>query len=287
MANGSSDERVTWWRKLTLEDIVITSFVLVGLIGGLLICILWRNAYPIIIAIFFGVGIASLVYRFLGGISQTTSITIIGCKLTGTFGVLLFSIYFIDGKLVEQRQWTPKENLTLSFYRGNDLIKEHIKVETDKPIPIKNGKFILSFKNLEETEGRFFINYEPPVETGETNSKNIYVTYHPGTPKINLNLDFFDKKDRKYLTTQNVTLTFRTFRTGFTDIRGSGFTIKNEKDEEIPEKEGEFTLPFNLFRDGYINIERKRTEEKKLQPIQIQALQYKFDPPRIIIYLEK
>ncbi len=89
--------------KLTLEDIVIIGVVIFGLIGGFLIFIFFPNAVPpIFTAIFIGLGVASLVYRFLGGISQGSSFLINGVKVAGPLGALLFCIWFFNYYLVKQ-----------------------------------------------------------------------------------------------------------------------------------------------------------------------------------------
>ncbi len=81
------------------ENIVILIAFLSGFAGSLLLY--FKDAPPILVAIFLGTGIASLVYRFLGGTSGN-SMQVGALKFTGTIAVLIGSAWFIDQKLFEQ-----------------------------------------------------------------------------------------------------------------------------------------------------------------------------------------
>jgi hypothetical protein len=86
------------------ENIVILIAFVSGFAGGLLLY--FNNALPIMVAIFLGTGIASLVYRFLGGTSGN-SMQIGALKFTGTIAVLIGSAWFINQKLFEQENKNP------------------------------------------------------------------------------------------------------------------------------------------------------------------------------------
>jgi len=81
------------------ENIVILIAFLSGFAGSLLLY--FNEAPPILVAIFLGTGIASLVYRFLGG-TAGNSMQVGALKFTGTIAVLIGSAWFIDQKLIEQ-----------------------------------------------------------------------------------------------------------------------------------------------------------------------------------------
>ena len=78
-------------------------FAAAGLFGGAYFH-LRTDAKPIVVAIFIATGIAALVYRFLGGITDTT-FTIKSLKLGGTMAALLGSAFAINSAL--ERQMRP------------------------------------------------------------------------------------------------------------------------------------------------------------------------------------
>ena len=165
----SRKERVTWWRKLTLEDIGTTLIVIVGIMGGLLIRVLGPNLEPFYSAIFLGLGTAAFVYRFLGGISQSTSITIVGFKLGGSLAALIAVTFVFNNIITEQRDWIPPENLILSFYKGNHPIEKHITVKIphrNNPYPEERGQFILPFKDLKASD-TFLLNIKGQRKQGQ------------------------------------------------------------------------------------------------------------------------
>jgi hypothetical protein len=87
-------------KNLTSEDIVIIVVMAFGFLGGL---IAQKMDYqPIIVSILFGTGIASLVYRFLGGIQDSTSFNLGPIKIVGALAALISTAWVIDMKLAEQ-----------------------------------------------------------------------------------------------------------------------------------------------------------------------------------------
>jgi hypothetical protein len=274
--------------KLPLEDIVLTTAVVLGLVGGAILSTL--NVPPITSAIFFGVGIAALVYRFLGGISQKTSITIIGIKLTGSAAALIGIALIVNSYLVIQVECLPRKNLTISFSREARPIKERcIKVSTKKQSidMSENGEFIIPLKDFAHNDGRIFIDWQPEVEKLPTKTvEKIDVQYTDKPPRITLGLDFLYRKD---LFERNITISLRR---GGRILKDRGLIIKNDREKEkTMNEDGEFILPPDFFKgtDGYIYIERKQKEEErqKQEPIRISLLQYKINPPEIIIHLDK
>lgn len=101
--------------KTSFEDIVITLAIIVGFIGG--VVLLFLNTVPVVVAIFFALGITAFTYRFLGGIDEKTSFTIGALKLTGTAAVLLGSFWLIDYRLVEETK-IDSINLPADFQPG-------------------------------------------------------------------------------------------------------------------------------------------------------------------------
>jgi len=301
--NSSQENRVPWWRKLTLQDIGTASIVIVGLIGGLLIRIWGPKLEPLYSAIFLGLGIAAFVYQFLGGISKETSFTIPGgVKLGGSLAALIAVTYFFNAILVEQRQWTPPEKLILSFTKGQYLIEQDITVKPRKLkdlIPIKDGCFELTLKDLQASDGIIWIKYKRPPETEEVNPNDIFVTYKPYIPKITLNLDFLDKIGLPVGPSRGITLLFyRKKGMAKEIIEDDRLFIENDRHMKIYHEDGEYRLPPVFFKDeGHIQIKRDLSEEiksknpKKIKtvepaPIQIKHLQCKIDPPQIMIYLD-
>ncbi len=75
------------------NDIVILSTIVIGLFGGT--WFLNTLEKPIIGAIFFALAITSFTYRFLGGIDNSTEVTIGAIKVTGTLAAIFGSIWII------------------------------------------------------------------------------------------------------------------------------------------------------------------------------------------------
>ena len=94
-----SHERCYWRLVMDVkfEDLVAVLFAAAGLFGGAYFH-LRTDAKPIVVAIFIATGIAALVYRFLGGITDTT-FTIKSLKLGGTMAALLGSAFAINSAL--------------------------------------------------------------------------------------------------------------------------------------------------------------------------------------------
>lgn len=147
--------------SVLFEDIVITFAVAIGIIGGGIMSLLVK-APPIIVSIFLSMGISSLVYRFLGGIKQSSSITLKGIKLTGTVAVWIGCAFLINTELTKQlRPITPKsKNLVLEVRKDGRLTHNiEVMIAEDDTIvnpavnvkgEVVDGKFIIPIEKLEK-----------------------------------------------------------------------------------------------------------------------------------------
>ena len=84
--------------NLSSDDVVVIIFACIGLGGGVLLA-LHTNAPPIITSFLFSTGVTALIYRFLGGI-QDTSYVVGALKLGGT-GACLVGIALLINPYLE------------------------------------------------------------------------------------------------------------------------------------------------------------------------------------------
>ncbi len=98
-------------KGLSSEDKVIIFFAIFGFVGGIILSML--SLPPIIVAVFLAVGIASLVYRFLGGI-QGAKLYTMGIKLGGSLGALIGCALLINTYLQEQKKFDVNKDFTPS-----------------------------------------------------------------------------------------------------------------------------------------------------------------------------
>lgn len=186
------------WYEVAFEDIVVTSAVLIGILGGGIMSLFPQFVKPIIIGIFLGIGISSLVYRFLGGIGQDNTFTVKGIKLTGTVAVLIVSALIINNELAKQiaeseqnkiqiEQNKMRGDLILTVRDNNGLLMRGIKlVVADDDIPPQQedqSKFAIPLKKFIEEDDKIFISQES--EMGE-DQKSMNMEYDPKTPKITI-----------------------------------------------------------------------------------------------------
>jgi hypothetical protein len=181
--------------KFVFEDTVITVFMGIGIVGGVVLSIFpW--APPIVVAILLGMGISSLVYRFLGGIVQSTSITVMGFKLTGTVAVWIACALIINSVLVSQRGITLPENLILAVRnpqahgRPCDAIVELDDVVIDPtsrgifPIPLtKSREHHIFVTPRAEEENQ---DYAEVGNLDDTEEGCLPLVYNPDVPTITL-----------------------------------------------------------------------------------------------------
>jgi hypothetical protein len=125
-----------------------------GLLGGTISTVFFSSLslVPIVPAIFFGLGISSLVYHFMGGIKPDTKIKIGAVTLTGTLGSLVATIWILNlviNAQIEQQMrnykamsllFSPEENSLLVLKKETG---EAVKVSVDlNGIPMRIGKTI-------------------------------------------------------------------------------------------------------------------------------------------------
>jgi hypothetical protein len=79
------------------DTIVVIFFALLGFVGSVILY--YKQAPPIIVAVFLATGVASLVYRFLGGIEKAT-INIGTLKVGGSIAALIGVAIALNGYLV-------------------------------------------------------------------------------------------------------------------------------------------------------------------------------------------
>lgn len=82
------------------EDVVIVACVVGGFGGAIALGRFWGDAPPVMLAFLVGTGVASLVYRFLGGIGPETSFKIGAFKAGGTLAALVGVAWLVDKQLV-------------------------------------------------------------------------------------------------------------------------------------------------------------------------------------------
>lgn len=118
-------------RGLCPEDVVIIVVVGIGFVGSVIIYGL--DLPPIMVAVFLATGVASLVYRFLGGI-QSATFNIGPVKLAGTIAALISCAYFIDMQLEQwyrDKLFDPKVNGWFAINYDGIPVGVEIKVARD------------------------------------------------------------------------------------------------------------------------------------------------------------
>jgi len=107
-------------KKLTSEDIVIVISIVISLLLAPLLSCLWFLYSPIvvpplIIAIFLGIAVSALLYRFLGGV-RDASFTIGTLKVTGTAAIPIGIAWWSNGELKQYvaEHITHKETFDIS-----------------------------------------------------------------------------------------------------------------------------------------------------------------------------
>jgi hypothetical protein len=182
--------------KFIFEDTVVTVAVAIGILGGGIMS-LFAKVPPIIVSIFLGMGISSLVYRFLGGINQDNSITLKGIKLTGTVAVLIGCALIINTELARQLKPAKSEskNLILEVREGDFLSRDiEVRIENEDEFiePVKNkdgelkeGKFSIPLEKIQLEPKIFISQNRGSEEEGAQNSEIIHkIEYIHGTDPI-------------------------------------------------------------------------------------------------------
>lgn len=140
--------------SLCAEDYIILTVIVICLVGPILMLGIWQiySIYfpPALIAIFLGISVASLLYRFLGGVHDAT-FAIGALKVTGSAAVLVGIAWWTNSQLNQQIEVynTQKNNFSeLSTLRktlkskeekiGN-LEKQIVQLNEEKESQLKNN----------------------------------------------------------------------------------------------------------------------------------------------------
>ena len=160
------------------DTIVVIFFALLGFAGS--VVLYYEQAAPIMVAVFLATSVASLVYRFLGGIGNAT-LTIGAAKVGGSIAALIGVAITLNGYLVEQRGFRLQSDYDLNgewkwvygaggwdgqltFTREKDgnftfVGMEYRDNEAGSKEPIyqmTNGKAVLTERNTLELESDVF-----------------------------------------------------------------------------------------------------------------------------------
>ena len=88
--------------RSVLKDLVVMFFALAGLGGAVGLYVFLPAVPSVMVATFLGIGIAALVYGFLGGIYTDASFGYGVFKVGGSLAALLGTVYFLDDRLSTQ-----------------------------------------------------------------------------------------------------------------------------------------------------------------------------------------
>ena len=154
----------------TSEDIFIIIMTLLGFLGGALLYVFKLPA--IIIATFLGMGISSLVYRFLGGLNQT-AFQIGTLKLSGSIAALIGSIWFLNMQLADQINISEVHHIPALRFEANphhikaiSTVKPHAILGTVAPSEISE---LSLFNDLSNTVHHFVVTDRLPPESEPVN----------------------------------------------------------------------------------------------------------------------
>ena len=170
-------------RGLCPEDVVIIVVVAIGFVGSVIIYVL--NLASIMVAVFLATGVASLVYRFLGGI-QGATFNIGPVKLAGTIAALIGCAYFINMELkcdlskvtdwfavdAKDRKGTPVQ-VELDGVKGS-IKKPKPGLLANEPLDIRKVddlREISLFDTVMTREDKFCVTGPLPAGTGNVDLK--------------------------------------------------------------------------------------------------------------------
>ena len=159
------------------ENMVILAALLLGFLGSIMLY--YFDAKPIMVAIFLGTGISSLVYRFLGGTSGN-SMQIGAMKFTGTVAVLIGSAWFINQQLYYQQKevtFEPPSSKWMAFDTRGEPVDFMVK-GTDQKIknPEINPWMNLSMLLKRRQDGKFEVTTSgtKPFQHGVLENNTMY-----------------------------------------------------------------------------------------------------------------
>jgi hypothetical protein len=201
--NNGTGNKKTKKKKDILGDIVITTTIGIGMLGGVVLIML-KEVPPIVVSVFLSMGMSSLVYRFLGGIDPKTSFKGKGFTLTGTFAAFMIATFFFNSLLVEQLKAKSLESEFLVLeVRENGFLSDDVIVMIEKddeviePCKTKKGeviqgKFRIPLDSI-RTKGEIrIIQNRPAEEEGVQESKKQKIKYIYA-PEPNLTVYIEDK----------------------------------------------------------------------------------------------
>lgn len=243
-------------QALSAEDIVIIIAIVITLLLAPALTVLWYLKEPIlvpppIIAIFLGIAVSSILYRFLGGI-HNASFTFGALKVTGSAAILIFVAWWSNEELKTfMPDIAPK---TPAFDLSKDVIPAAnswyaVSSETGKPVSLSfphhqqhqapsfellSGLNVQRSLNLHQTDGAI-------VVSADHQSRHIVGTL----PRAELNeLGFFNKVDMRLRPFEvatfgakqgidmNSRLPFTIHTNGFSE-NYTRFTLKSRQDEQV------------------------------------------------------
>lgn len=188
---GKDSKAKKKWHEVAFEDIVVTAAVAIGIVGGGIMS-LFSKIPPIIIGIFLGMGISSLVYRFLGGITQDNSFAVKGIKLTGTVAVWIVCALIINNELAKQIPINPNQedilqkDLILTVHDNTGKLMSGIKLyvadEFIDPQKEDQAKYVIPLKNFIQGQN-IFIHQESETTEKQTDWN---MDYDPQIPRIDV-----------------------------------------------------------------------------------------------------
>ncbi|MCL1123772.1 hypothetical protein [Shewanella surugensis] len=130
-------------QSLSAEDIVVIIAIVMTLLLAPILTMLWYMKDPIlvpppIIAIFLGIAVSSILYRFLGGV-HNASFTIGALKVTGSAAILIFVAWWANDEL---KTFMPVLTLKKpAFDLAKDVVPTHtswyaVSTATGNPISL-------------------------------------------------------------------------------------------------------------------------------------------------------
>lgn len=126
-------------RRLSSEDAIVVIFVLFGLVGSV---VLYRtNIAPIIVSFFLAIGVAALVYRFLGGIEDATLVWG-ALKIGGTMAVLVGIAIGVNRYLEVQSLVVLPPEGTYDWQWAEGGWSGYLQVNADGSADIQMDRFI-------------------------------------------------------------------------------------------------------------------------------------------------
>ncbi|HLP47941.1 MAG TPA: hypothetical protein VK469_18500 [Candidatus Kapabacteria bacterium] len=188
--NKADDKNKKKWQEIAFEDIVVTSAVTIGLLGGLIMS-LYKEIPSIITGIFLGMGISSLIYRFLGGISPGNSFTVKGIKLTGTVAVWIAAALIISTNIDKsETAYIGNKHLILKILNNNDHFMRGIQLwVADELIPPQKeaqSTYAIPLKKFIDEDDKILI--DQISEKGEA-QKSMKMEYDPKIPRITIYIE--------------------------------------------------------------------------------------------------